>query len=177
LEIHLALAPGVSSGTTTMYEDDGISTDYVTKQQYYKTVISFSRPAANKISISVAAPVGNGYSSFPSERVYTFKYIGAPPGLNKKKLVFVYSCVLFQKASVVVNGVSTSWSYEGATMHVVIVTDSVSTSSELTVSIVVADPSLEGVLFGIQGQVGVVFVLFKKVALVYFFNFFVDASC
>ncbi len=103
LDIYLAIAPGATSGwkvlficrfsedyyyyfegSSILYEDDGISTDYATKQSYYKSSISYSRPSANRISIQVSTPAGNGYAQFPTERTYTFRYIGAPPCERRK---------------------------------------------------------------------------------------------
>lgn len=135
LEIHLALVPGVTSGSTVLYEDDGISTAYQTSQSWFKTSISFSRPSSNEISIDVAAPTGNGYPAFPAQRTYTFRYFGAPP------------------ASVEVNGNANSWTYDGSQMQVVIVTPLVSTSKPLNVLITVADPSLENAVYGVLGKI------------------------
>ncbi len=134
LEVHLNFPPGMTSGSTVLYEDDGISTDYVTKSAFYKTAISFSRQSANTITITVGTPVGNGYALFPAERSYTFRYIGAPP------------------SAVTVNGASNDWSYDGAQLSVVIETPSVPTNAVLTVVITVSDPSMEGILFGLGGM-------------------------
>jgi alpha-glucosidase (family GH31 glycosyl hydrolase) len=133
LEVMLAIPPGVTSGSTTLYEDDGISTDYATRGAFFKTAISFQRPTTSQIIITVAAPVGSGYQSFPAMRSYTFRYIGAPP------------------SSVTVDGASVDWSYDGARLMVVIETGAVATNAALTVQINVADASLEGTLFGLGG--------------------------
>ncbi len=74
-------------------------------------------------------------------------------------------------ASVLVNGNSNPWSYDGSQMHVVIETPALSTSSPVTVDVTVADPSYESVLFGIKGQVMSCFFFF------FFFFFLLPIFC
>lgn len=136
IDLTLYLAPGVTSGSTVLYEDDGISTDYATKSAFVNTAISFTR-ANNNLTVTIGAAAGQGYASFPSQRSYVIRYAGVPP------------------QSVVVDGnVIQTWRFDGVQIQVVIEIGQVSTNAAHVVTVIMSDTSLEGAIFGgIKGQI------------------------
>ncbi len=77
LEFHLYTVPNLVSGDVTLYEDDALTTAYVTGA-YSNTQVQFKR-TSKQLQIQVGTPTGLGYAAMPSQRDYTFRYTGSPP--------------------------------------------------------------------------------------------------
>ena len=138
LDIVLGVAPASLDGSVTLYEDDGISTAYVTSQSYCKTVITFKQSDSGTVKTTTidigTCTEGKGYATFPAERTYTFRFVGLPP------------------TSVTVNGQAGEWLYDGAKLQIVITTAPLPTSQAVSVVVVAPSGSTETALFGMEGK-------------------------
>lgn len=76
----LKIVPGGSgAGSTVVYEDDGVSTDYLDgTAKYVKTTASYTATPTGVV-VTVGAAVGNGYAGFPATRAYQVKLLNGRP--------------------------------------------------------------------------------------------------
>lgn len=99
VELYPPLAP---SATTTLYEDDGATLDYYTKDAYALTTLSYTSAASGgstTLKLTVQSNKAKPYPLFPTSRVIEVKIVAGMPLVSGS-----------------VNGVSLSsqdWSYDG----------------------------------------------------------------
>ncbi|KAH3746121.1 glycoside hydrolase [Pelomyxa schiedti] len=106
--LHLTIFPyKQTGGSTTLYEDDGVSDDYMSDGGYALTDITYTVVTDQQVQVLVSPSTGSVYSL---TRIYNFSFVGIfPPttvSLNGQSLSYVY------QPSVEESG----WSYDGSTL-------------------------------------------------------------
>ena len=90
-EITIAVHPSKSSGAFTLYEDDGLSSDYE-KERFAKTALSYERKASSHKIVCKGAK--GSFEGLPKKRSYIveLRCVEAPRKvlLNGKKAIFAY---------------------------------------------------------------------------------------
>eukprot|EP00042_Codosiga_hollandica_P032126 m.200668 g.200668 ORF g.200668 m.200668 type:complete len:1028 (+) comp53818_c0_seq1:262-3345(+) len=133
--------PGATEGSTSVYEDDGYTLDYLTGA-FANTTASYSRTSTS-LTFTLQASQG-GFSSFPASRTITLRILNAMPPTS----------VSANGASVPYAryGGANSWTYDGIGIATVIEIENVSTSASLTIEVTAAavnDTLMSGVKGGI----------------------------
>jgi len=73
------IVPGGSSGRVKVYEDDGTTTNYLTKNEYAYTTCEYST-MGDTLSINVSSD--SSFPEMPSTRVYQFRLLNSKPILS-----------------------------------------------------------------------------------------------
>eukprot|EP00823_Brevimastigomonas_motovehiculus_P005518 TRINITY_DN4082_c0_g1_i1.p1 TRINITY_DN4082_c0_g1~~TRINITY_DN4082_c0_g1_i1.p1 ORF type:complete len:921 (+),score=210.99 TRINITY_DN4082_c0_g1_i1:343-2763(+) len=119
--------PGKTQYSTRVYEDDGLTLDYIDKNAFAYTTLSYVRDPALQ-SMSIQLQTQGSYPSLPAQRTYTVRILSALP-----------------PTMVVVNGVTLSyaripqqpntWWYDGSNFALVVELASVSVQQVTTIKI------------------------------------------
>ena len=115
--------PGENSGKTSVYEDDGVSNDYLTPAYFY-TNVGFTRMGSS-YSISLTHTAGN-FVGKPASRIYRFhllNYLPLSSTSNVNGIQLKYSS----------NGGAYTWRYDGPTFTTIIETGPISTDASSSV--------------------------------------------
>jgi alpha-glucosidase (family GH31 glycosyl hydrolase) len=137
LTFRVFACPGCS-GSTVVYEDDGDTTQYQTNSSVAWTTVQYSTNG-NNIQIQVL-PVDGNFSGFPVQRNYRIKIQGT---YNPSGVSFNGNTVPFDPYKLAVP----SWSYDGNTLSVEVITAPTPVSSSTSV-VVTSSAPLDDALYG-----------------------------
>lgn len=134
--------PGTESGSTVVYEDDGISVDYL-NDQFVQTTASFTRSGAD-FTFTISS--SGSYSSFPAQRVYMLQLFNSMPAATVS--------VNGQPATYSPDGGLNTWHYFGDAVSLIVESPVLSTSATNKIVITFAGaPGQESMLAGILGGI------------------------
>lgn len=138
--LEFSIYPGTLSGSTTLYEDDGMTTDYLSNK-YVLTTVAYTRTST---TIKITLSSSGSYPSFPTSRKYRILLVNHLPVIRGD-----------------VNGISVSysrfggdntWHYRGPELTTVIETSKLSTSSQIVIT-VVTNPVDEKAMSSLKGLI------------------------
>lgn len=129
--VDLYIYPGATGGSGTLYEDDGMSWDYISKNAVAWTTITYVRPTQQTLTATVGTPSGAGFATFPATRAVRFFLVSMAPldGSSNNK------CNGAQLTYAAYGGGANTWSYDGLNGQVVIDCGVVSTGQQLSLSV------------------------------------------
>lgn len=138
--------PGAASGTVSLYEDDGETTDYLSGK-WASTAAAFNWTSTG-LSFRVSATQGT-YPGLPSTRPHTLKVVnGVPPSsvtVNGKALTY--------SRFGAVQG-SGTWAYDGDTASLLVHSETMPTNADVAIDLAwasdVAGVDMAGVRGGVQ---------------------------
>jgi len=125
------------TGSTVVYEDDGDTTLYSTNTSVAWTTVQFTA-TASEIDVSILPADGN-FTGFPTQRNYRVKIQGT---YNPSAVTFNGAAVPFDPYQVAVP----SWSYDGNSLSVEVITAPTPVSSTTKVTVVSSAP-LDDILY------------------------------
>eukprot|EP01125_Pyxidicula_operculata_P005865 TRINITY_DN2050_c0_g6_i2.p1 TRINITY_DN2050_c0_g6~~TRINITY_DN2050_c0_g6_i2.p1 ORF type:complete len:1034 (+),score=272.65 TRINITY_DN2050_c0_g6_i2:380-3481(+) len=135
----LTVYPGNSSGQTTIYEDDGMTTDYVSGKSV-NTLVDYQK-TSSKFTLTVHKAVGS-YPEFPKTRNYIVRIVNHLP--------VVSGSVNGLPISYSVHGGANTWRYDASRVTTIIETPFLPTSSDVNV-VITTNPVNDTQLSGLRG--------------------------
>jgi len=147
--IQINVFPGANSGSASLYEDDGMTTAYVSSGGFAYTRISYTRDLGQ---ITVRVTTEGSFVGILNTRRYILRLVNSQP-----------------PSSVTINGVSmpfslfpkdNSWRYEGSDVSVLVESGAVALSAVTTFVVTFDSPLSDDALSGIAG--GIRHAMFAK---------------
>jgi len=157
-------ASGASEGTTTIYEDDGTTIDYLDDEACTWTTASWSSSDdGSALSMKVASAIGTHFNQMPASRDYTLHFVNVGPAAKVTLTTAGKTIELraarhghaHSKATKTSNSGAT-WSYDGPTTTLVVTLPAVVTAEGFTLDVGLACPSAgcgaaDALLSGLRG--------------------------
>jgi len=130
--------PGASSGSSQLYEDDGLTTNYFYSDAFVLTNLSWSAPSPSTRTVAVVpTSAGKGYPSHPASRTVQVRLVNHLP----------------LKAATCNGDDASSISYDGLTLTAVVSCTNVDTSSKLMVETTAIADVDDQALSGLRGMI------------------------
>eukprot|EP01012_Entosiphon_sulcatum_P010211 TRINITY_DN1591_c0_g1_i1.p1 TRINITY_DN1591_c0_g1~~TRINITY_DN1591_c0_g1_i1.p1 ORF type:complete len:919 (+),score=202.04 TRINITY_DN1591_c0_g1_i1:26-2758(+) len=139
--------PGANSGVGKVYEDDGATTAYI-GGVYAWTTLSYTRPSASSISITIAT--AGAFPALPSTRTYQVRLANTGPLASVQVNGNSVAWTRWPAAGGI--GSTASWHYSGHEVTAVIDVGSVSTSSTVKIDVTLAAAVDQSTLTGVRGK-------------------------
>jgi hypothetical protein len=117
----LEIYPGQNSGSLKLYEDDGISVDYLSNKFTWTQVTYTLSSWTLQVVIS---PASGSFPGFPTTRNYILNIISTPPIVSGTVNGNALSYSRFD--------IPNSWKYDGESMMTIITTDFLPTANSIT---------------------------------------------
>ncbi len=135
-----SIVPGATSGSTIVYEDDGLTMDYLSGQSVFTT--AQYNISGNTMAFNVSS--NGSYPSFPSTRTVVVRILNSFPPTEVVAGGQTISYARF--------GGANTWTYSGEEMATIIEITGVSTGSAFTI-VVTSDQELASTTTGIKGGI------------------------